>query len=54
MFSRIWIASTVFDVSFRMGSAGRFTVLKAKRSKIHNSPFHDHVDEKSAFEGEEP
>ena len=39
MFSRIWIAYTIFDLSFRMGSAGRFTVLEAKRSKIHNSHF---------------
>ena len=35
MFSRVWIAYTVFDLSFRLG----FTVLKAKRSKILNSHF---------------
>ena len=38
-FSRVWIAYTVFDLSFRLGSAGRFTVLKAKRSKIQTSHF---------------
>ena len=39
MFSRVWTAYTVFDLSFRLGSAGRFTVSNAKRSKIRNSHF---------------